>query len=340
MLKVRTSCPTRVDIAGGTLDLWPLYHQLEKKATVNLALELRAEVELEESSDGLFHFISEDLNQERSGSFHELRKDQTLKLHGLFLGALWRENLPALTLRTRARSPKGAGLGGSSSLAVALCAALTRGRGELGDPVSQEEDHLVSVAMDIESSLIRSPAGCQDHWAAMRGGLNLMSYPFGKVQVKTLDPTLLESSEIALLPVYSGQSRDSSLNNWSVYQSFFSGDEKTIRVLERIGELAEGCASAFEAQDILGAIEFSRKEWALRRELWPDIVTEATERVDALAIKHGALFTRVCGAGGGGVMCVFISREKKGALIEALKGDGLRVLDAPFSRDGLRVGES
>ena len=335
MLKVHTSCPTRIDLAGGTLDLWPLYHQLKDKATVNVAIELRAEAVVEEAPSSSFIIESLDQNMRFEGSFSELIKSAKLPLHGLFLKALWSEALPPIVLRTKARSPKGAGLGGSSSLAIALCAALLKARELLGEVVQSDEAVLVAIAQDVESSIIKTPTGSQDYWAAVRGGLNLIEYPYGAPSVETLDPTFLETSDYVFLPVYSGQSRDSSLNNWSVYQSFFSGDEKTVRILGEIGELASFCLKAIKARNLEQAFDYSRREWLKRKELWPDIVTEQTELLDKLAKDCGALFTRVCGAGGGGVMSVFVEKAKKEALLKEIRKSPFEILEAGISKKGL-----
>src|SRR5687767_15727403 len=41
------SAPTRIDLAGGTIDIWPLYLFHDGAATLNAAISLRAQVTLE-----------------------------------------------------------------------------------------------------------------------------------------------------------------------------------------------------------------------------------------------------------------------------------------------------
>ena len=55
----------------------------------------------------------------------------------------------------------------------------------------------------------------------------------------------------------------------------------------------------------------SYEEWRLRCELWPGVETDYTKRVDTDASSAGASFTKVCGAGGGGVMLIHCKPEKK-----------------------------
>ena len=59
-MRVHSSAPTRIDLAGGTLDIWPLYLFHENAQTLNAAITLRAECTLCESTDGRLHVLSED----------------------------------------------------------------------------------------------------------------------------------------------------------------------------------------------------------------------------------------------------------------------------------------
>src|SRR6187431_3082714 len=46
------SAPTRIDLAGGTIDIWPLYLFHDGAATLNAAISLRAHVRIEPRADG------------------------------------------------------------------------------------------------------------------------------------------------------------------------------------------------------------------------------------------------------------------------------------------------
>src|SRR3989338_8466152 len=64
-------------------------------------------------------------------------------------------------------SAAGAGLGGSSALAVALCGAFNV---LTGSKYSREE--LLMIAKNVETQILKVPAGVQDYYPAMYGGLN------------------------------------------------------------------------------------------------------------------------------------------------------------------------
>src|SRR5262245_44900522 len=60
MKQIKSSAPTRIDLAGGTVDIWPLYLFHQNAQTVNAAISLRAHAEIEERSDGRIRLESID----------------------------------------------------------------------------------------------------------------------------------------------------------------------------------------------------------------------------------------------------------------------------------------
>src|SRR5207253_11379842 len=58
---IESSAPTRADLAGGTLDIWPLYLFHAGASTVNFALSLRARLRIENRDDDRIILVSRDL---------------------------------------------------------------------------------------------------------------------------------------------------------------------------------------------------------------------------------------------------------------------------------------
>lgn len=337
MLNVRSCAPTRVDLGGGTLDIDPLYKILRYKATVNFATSLEAVAEVFQSKNNDYALISEDQGVEVRGKYSDICSSTKLPWLSLLFKSIWHENLPPITIKTRAKSPKGAGLGGSSCLGVAICGALERAR-SLIEPFSfSDEKHFVSFVQDLETDLIRVPTGCQDYWGAMRGGINVIDFLPGKVSVQTYPSSLLPDLNSEVILCYSGESRASAINNWAICKGAFDGEVEIISSLEKIGEQAEKLKGAISSGDWQKSLEASRKEWSLRRSLWPSIVTPKISKLEQAALKEGAYFIRVCGAGGGGVMAVFVPKEKREGVCQALIGCGGQILDSHLSDKGLTV---
>jgi len=340
MLKVIATAPTRVDLAGGTLDLWPIHNLLPRRATVNVAIDLNATVTISSSQDGRFHLVSTDQNLNDSGSFEDICASKTLGLLGLLLSAVWTPKLPPITLTTKALSPAGAGLGGSSCLSVTVLKALCTAR-KLLDPsfLELDEEQLVRTAQDVESVIIHAPTGVQDYWGAIRGGINILRFPFGATLVETFQKPLWRDQDFKLICVYSGKSRASALNNWEIFKRIYDGDKALLSQMAKIGEAGDLCAEALHNNRWDQLIEASRCDWNIRRNLWPSIETPETKAIDTAALKAGALFTRVCGAGGGGVMAIFSPIARADDVCSNVTAAGGQVLNVNVGVDGLRIVE-
>lgn len=338
MFKITSIAPTRVDLAGGTLDLWPIHNLLERKATVNVAVSLEATVEICLSGDHRFHFESLDQKISESGDYESMTRSAKLSLFGLLLSAFWTKELPPIHIKTSAKSPAGAGLGGSSCLAVAFCRGVAEARRAI-DPsyIVPDESGIVRTAQDVESKVIHAPTGVQDYWGGMRGGINIIEYPFGKTIVTTLPGSIWDDQDFKLICCYSGKSRASAINNWEIFKRIFDGDKALLEKISLIGHEAADCAEAIGKRNWRDAIAASKREWKLRTALWPNIETAETKCIDAAAIEAGAIFTRVCGAGGGGVMSILCPRDRTAKVSQAMASAGGQVMDVVVGGPGLTV---
>src|SRR5262245_22047875 len=127
------TAPGRVDLAGGTLDLWPLHVLHPGSVTVNVAVDRFARCRVTAGDDinslRVFHPASgfEQSAQEAA----ELLSDPRTALVGALLEALEIDEPAEIELGSEI--PYGSGLGGSSALAVCLMGALARwSRRDLG----------------------------------------------------------------------------------------------------------------------------------------------------------------------------------------------------------------
>ena len=110
---IETSAPTRIDLAGGTIDIWPLYLFHPGAQTINAAISLRASARIEARDDRRVVIRSEDTNRTVDvADWNELRVNGELRL--LALLAHWFLRGPeapphgrkdGLTLTTRCESP-------------------------------------------------------------------------------------------------------------------------------------------------------------------------------------------------------------------------------------------
>ena len=255
----------------------------------------------------------------------------------MLLEEFWDSSWPCLNIEVRCKSPAGAGLGGSSCLAMAIAFGLQLSAQKLGFSFDDDEHDIVQRVQAVETRLIRCPTGCQDYWGAVRGRINILAFGAGGVAVETIEPSDIDYLDDRLIVCFSGKSRASGMNNWSIFKQVFEGDEQLRARLNQIGLLSARVADCVKSKQWEQVIGLSMEEWQLRKSLWPEIETRETKSIDSAAMSAGAYFTRVCGAGGGGVMAIFAEPDKRDSVIKAVERvDGV-ILDARIDRDGVRV---
>jgi len=333
-MMVNSSAPTRIDLAGGTTDIWPLYLNYPNARTVNIAIDLRAKAKVEQVGGYAIEIKSEDQNiSHRLPSIDyvdEIEAGHPLELI-LRLLAFFRPS-GGLRITTSCQSPAGAGLGGSSALNVALCAAFNS---LIGGRYSREE--LITIAKNVETQVLRKPAGVQDYYPAMYGGLNSVLLEITGDSLLRHSHILAHQIESRLVLVYSGQTRNSGINNWQVMKDHLDGSPEVQGYMRAIQEATMELEIALKTgrfEEAAKAIEFEMEN---RRKLAPGVVTPEIEELITFGKENGAKAAKICGAGGGGCLMFWTSTADKYPLIKKLKDRGTQVLDFHVDSEGLSV---
>lgn len=312
-MKVEARACARVDLAGGTLDLWPLYLLHPGSLTVNLAIAVEARATAREIEGSGVEIRSADLDERWDApSVADLPDSGPLSL----LAHLVRHLRPqgGVSLETGSVSPPGAGLGASSALAVAVTAALQTMQGERG-----EDDAIVRIARDCETRALGFPAGSQDYWPALRGGLLALHWEVGGHRVEALAPPAEElASRLAV--AYTGEPHHSGMSNWAVYRARMEEEPGVAGHLDGIRDAARDLREALQTRDWGGAGEALRREWEHRRLLAPAVSTPRIDELIEAGIEAGAFAGKVCGAGGGGCVLFLGPEGMAEALAPVLAG--------------------
>jgi len=320
-LKIITKAPTRIDLAGGTVDIWPIYLFLDRPLTLNLGIDLVAEATLEvseTSNSGGVLLRSDDQNQESRLNWSDIetaKAHPALDLHLRLLrhfskAAQDRLGLPALhkldlSLKTRARSPAGAGLGGSSTLNVAITGALASWAWDRPFDPLVDGEKLIEISRDVETTVIHVPAGLQDYYGAMFGGLQSLNWGAGVHRREWLPQDILTELEPRVLLFYSGQSRNSGINNWLLFKNFIDDQSQVRDRFRAIAKATHEVQSALIKKDWKAVGTAIRQEWDTRKTLAPGISTAEMDVAFAKAREIAPdSAAKICGAGGGG--CFFI----------------------------------
>jgi D-glycero-alpha-D-manno-heptose-7-phosphate kinase len=326
---IDSSAPTRIDLAGGTLDIWPLYLFHDRAQTLNAAISLRARCVIQPRGGRGLTIVSGDTGRRVDVShWSELRDNHELRLLGRLLHYFQAD---AIELHTRSESPVGAGIAGSSALNIAVCGAL---RAWSGQPRSDEQ--LMQIAMNVEAQAIDVPTGVQDYRPAMYGGISAVELGVDGVRRVPLPVAPLEL-ERRLVVAYTGATRNSGINNWEVTKRHIDGDADVQRRFARIRDIAGAMREALERADWPRVGQHVAEEWENRKGLAPGVTTPAIDAMLAAARDAGAYGGKVCGAGGGGCLFCLGEPEQVPAIRAALAAHGGNLLDCRVESDGLKV---
>jgi D-glycero-alpha-D-manno-heptose-7-phosphate kinase len=335
---VSASAPTRIDLAGGTIDIWPLYLFHDGASTLNAAISLRAHASVEPRTDGALELRSLDTGRtSRATHWSALTADDPLPLIALLARHYRLENA---TVTTRGESPAGAGIAGSSALAIATAAAVAAytGHRTVGSPPDATADEeLLRVVMNVECQTIRVPTGVQDYRPALYGGVAAIELRVDGIERVALnvDPAALRSR---IVIGYTGVPHNSGTNNWEIVKRHLDGDRHVFDCFERIRDTAVAMrrALAHEQWDDVG-MQIAT-EWENRKRLAPGVSTPQIDGLIDKARAAGARAAKVCGAGGGGCLFCFGPPGARGAIAHALASSGAHVLDYEIETEGLRCG--
>lgn len=328
-MRIEASAPTRVDLAGGTVDIWPLYLFHAGAQTVNAALSLRAHCRLQSRADGRLSIAALD------AGLHADVSDWR-ELPGSAAFALLRHvarhfDAHGLHIETRSESPFGAGIAGSSALNVAVCAALARWSGRTLEP-----EALLAIAQNVEAQALGVPTGVQDYRPALYGGVSAVELRVDAVERIEL-PVDIEELDRRLVVAYTGASRNSGINNWEVFKRHIDGDDHVRGHFDEICAIAVAMRSALSASAWSEVARLLAAEWDVRKRLAPGVSTPEIDALIETARRSGAEAAKVCGAGGGGCIVVLVEPDQRGAVVDALCSRAAKVLNCGVEREGLRL---
>lgn len=323
--------PVRVSFFGGGTDL-PAYYEPFGGAVLSTAINKHFCVTLSHS-EGSVQVSSSDYRTffRYSGTDSPLWDDD-MRLPKAVLEHF--RIYDGLSVFLASEIPPGTGLGSSGAVTVALVKALATRSGQLL-PTSEIAD----LACGIEIDRLSQPTGKQDQYAAAFGGLNLIEFGDGFVQVTPVELPLdlLTALERRVLLFFTGTSRQSF--------SILSEQRESIsnRRDETLAALHEMKAQAYQGRDLLetGRLDdFGRllhEAWQAKKRVAGGVTTPDIDRSYEIALSAGALGGKVTGAGGGGFLMVYSREGRQEEIIARLEREGLISMGFRFESRGATV---
>lgn len=318
---IKTSAECRIDLAGGTLDLWPLYLYLGDLKLVNMAIGTKAfcEIKLSPSKSFDLYIESRDMNcKSRFTSLDELaaslKKPTSLnplrwvnRLAHHFLSTTNATKLK-IEIKTWSDAPPGSGLGGSSVLGIAVAKAFQKA---FSKKISRDLWQMQQLVRDLEAAEIEHPAGDQDYIPALFGGLLSVRLGPNHRSVKKISPVVEKKLKSQIAILYTGKPHHSGINNWEIFKAYHEDDLKLKTLLKDIHEISTKLSLLLENKKTDGFEALINQEWELRKQLGTSVDAPVLTDAWEWAKKLGAVARKGCGAGGGGSIFFVFKNQKE-----------------------------
>ena len=235
----------------------------------------------------------------------------------------------------RSDVPPGSGLGGSSTLMVAIVKAFSEWR-----KIKLSKHEIASLAYHLEREEIGLGGGKQDQYAAAFGGFNMMYFTKDGVEVKPLrfkDSILKELQERSIL-CYTGNARESATIIEEQVKDL-KNDISKEEAYEESKRLAVSISRALKLKDIDGAAALLNLAWEQKKKFTSKISNPRINDLYSTAMNNGALGGKVSGAGGGGFMFFICAPGKRDRVCRKLTEKGGEIMEFSFEDKGARTGK-
>ena len=326
----RSRAPVRISFAGGGSDLTH-YFMGKKGAIINTTISLYCHATLIPRSDPKITIDSYDLGEK---TVYESLDDLLGRsdCFGLFR-SLFRLIRPdfGFDLLVNSDFPSGSGLGGSSSVMVAVLGCFNEFRQD------KWNDHeLAEIAFQAERINMGISGGWQDQYATVFGGVNFIEFRNESNLIFPLRlkaQTLLDLQEnLFLFETTSGR------NSGSIHD-----DQKTsmedVKIQDLVNKNVNHCYEMRESllKGNLGKFGLGLNlAWELKRQFSKQISNDYLDEIYNYAIKNGALGGKLLGAGGGGYFLFYVEAFSKNHFLGAMKDKGLFQTVFCFDHDGMQ----
>lgn len=326
---ILTRTPLRVSFAGGGSDLPAWTDKGEMGAVTSAAIGAYVYVAVNSywRKDRIrLSYSKTEIINNLEGMEHDLIRESLRWLEAPF----------GLEISTLADVPgHGSGLGSSSAVTVGVIHALAKhiwGK-------APGEGYLAEAACSVELDQLNRSGGKQDQYTCAFGGFNHMQFlPTGGVNVEALNLSPVTEQKLAKRLV--------------LYRTSFIRDSQDIlghaseRIKEKkyvaaeVGALVGLATQAREALvsgkvDDLGYI--LGEGWDRKRRLSDRISNDVIDEMYAAALDAGALGGKLCGAGAGGFLLMYVPLKKAAEVDKAMEKYEVRPLRVQWGVEGSRV---
>lgn len=227
--------------------------------------------------------------------------------------------------------PAGSGLGGSSTMMVAMISAISNWM-----ETEMTKDDIAKLSYHLEREVIGLKGGIQDQYAATYGGFNYLDIHGKNVSVTpaNINQDIIDELQCRSVLCYTKISRESA----DIIESQVKSTENhtNLNALDASKVLAKQIGESIESNDMEKAGNLLHEAWQYKKQFSENITNKHIDKLYNTAISNGAIGGKISGAGGGGFMYFICKYDKKPQVSEALKKAGAELTEFSFEPNGVK----
>ena len=329
---IRSRSPLRIGIAGGGTDVDP-YASTRGGCVFNSTINKYAYCTLTPRKDNMMFVKSHYYGRYKAKLDHgPLKFDGNMDLAKAVANHFEIEE--GFNIDIHSDVPAGSGLGGSSTMIVAIIAAVAEWQGK-----KLSKQKIAELAYHLEREDIGLKGGKQDQYAAAYGGFNLLDVgETVKVNPVKIDSDIINELQCRSVMCFTGMSRESAKVIDSQIKSYNNG--QNIDALDQSKRLAKEISEAMVKGDIDDAGALLHESWEYKKKFSTSISNKHIDSLYNAAISKGAIGGKISGAGGGGFMYFICKYDRKVDVLQELKKRGAEVTDFMFEPHGVTTWRS
>lgn len=334
---IESKAPNRIDLSGGTLDIFPVYILLGLSIVVNVSIKIYSYCILEEIDDEVLELQIKDLGKMyRIFDIEQVRNNLDTKLIYETIKAFKFDNYKGYRITTFNEAPLKSGLGASSALLITIIKNLLKTNRLLHSSFNDYD--IIDIASFIEAKVLHTLTGKQDYIAAIYGGINAIFFDKNQFVIERINSEkLIKELEKSVLLAYSGFEHESGNLNWYVIKAVLDKDGDIIEKLSKIREISEDVYEVISLADMEKLGNLIKQEWNVRKTLSPyhsnALIDEFFKEIDKYCWGY-----KLCGAAGGGTILILTNKHDE--VRKVMKEFNLTELDFKVDNFGLSTSVS
>ncbi len=330
---IRSKAPFRVSFGGGGTDMAP-YCTEHGGCVINTTIDRHVYITLKPRSDDKIRVFS--INKKEEFEFYIGDSDYSTSFE-LFKGIFNVLDISnGFDITTFSELPVGSGMGGSSSLSVALIGALNRYYN-----LGFSKHVIAQKAYDIERIELKQKGGYQDQFAAAYGGFNFIEFSdIIKITPIQASEEMINELQFCLILCYIGGSHFSSDIQDEVLKRYEIEKKSYLEVMQDLKNVSQSMRKIVESNNLKQLNEFGEllhKGWLSKKSLSSKITNKNIENFYLTSRKFGVLGGKLLGAGGGGHLLLYSEPNKRNLVIQELEKIGGKIVNFHFNPKGLEV---